>query len=426
MLAWSTAGLLGAFALAVPIGVALCLLGIVGVYVAGVPLSIVAQRMSFGLDNYSLVAVPLFLLMGNLMNATGITKRLFAFAEVMVGHWRGGLAQVNVLASLCFAGMSGSALADAAGLGTVEIRAMREAGYKPGYAAAITAASSTIGPVFPPSITAVLYAYIANVSVGRMFLAGVIPAIMMTVALMIVVRLQAAGGALPSRPRATGRERRSATVNAILALITPILLIGGMRSGLFTPTEVAGVAVLYSVLLGIIYREVRWRDMVETCRATVITTGAIMIIVAGANVFAWILARQEVPQGLTELVLRLGLAPWQLLLILNIALLILGMLIDTAGILILVTPVVVPALASAGIDPVHFGVVMIVNMMIGLLTPPVGLALFVVSDIAKVPFATVARATLPYVGALIIVLLLITYIPQLVLFLPDLVFGVSK
>ena len=426
MLIWSTVGLLAAFSIAVPIGVALCMIGIAGVYFAGVPMSIVVQRMAFGLDNYSLVAVPLFLLMGNLMNATGITTRLFAFAEVMVGHWRGGLAQVNVLSSLCFAGMSGSALADAAGLGTVEIKAMRAAGYTPGYAAAITAASSSIGPVFPPSITAVLYAFIADVSVGRMFLAGVIPAILMTVALMIVVRLQAASGHLPSRPKATGRERRTGAVNALLALLTPVLLIGGMRSGLFTPTEVAGVAVMYAVFLGIIYREVRWRDMLEACRATVLTTGAIMIIVAGANVFAWILAREQVPQGLTDVVLHLGLAPWQLLLILNGALLVLGMLIDTAGILILVTPVIVPALSAVGIDPVHFGIVMIVNMMIGLLTPPVGLALFVVSGIAKVPFAEVARAVLPYVGALFVVLMLVTFIPQIALFLPDLVFGVAK
>jgi tripartite ATP-independent transporter DctM subunit len=307
----------------------------------------------------------------------------------------------------------------------VEIKAMRNAGYKPGYAAAITAASSTIGPVFPPSITAVLYAFIADVSVGRMFLAGVIPAILMTVALMIVVRIQASRGTLPSRPRANGEARRKATTRALLALLTPILLIGGMRTGLFTPTEVAGVAVLYAVLLGVIYREVRWGDMLEACRATVITTGAIMIIVAGANVFAWILAREQVPQGLAELVLHLGLAPWQLLIILNGALLILGMVIDSAGILILVTPVIVPALAAAGIDPVHFGVVMIVNMMIGLLTPPVGLALFVVSGIARVPFAEVARAVLPYVAVLLVVLAIITFIPEVVLFLPDLVFGAS-
>lgn len=425
MLLWSTFGLLAAFSIAVPIGVALCIVGVAAIYFAGVPMSIVAQRMAFGLDNYSLVAVPLFLLMGNLMNATGITTRLFAFAEVMVGHWRGGLAQVNVLSSLCFAGMSGSALADAAGLGTVEIKAMRNAGYKPGYAAAITAASSTIGPVFPPSITAVLYAFIADVSVGRMFLAGVIPAILMTVALMAMVRIQASRGTLPSRPRADGEARRKATTRALAALLTPILLIGGMRTGLFTPTEVAGVAVLYAVLLGVIYREVRWRDMLEACRATVVTTGAIMIIVAGANVFAWILAREQVPQGLAELVLHLGLEPWQLLIILNGALLVLGMVIDSAGILILVTPVIVPALAAAGIDPVHFGVVMIVNMMIGLLTPPVGLALFVVSGIAKVPFAEVARAVLPYVAVLLVVLAIITFVPEVVLFLPDLVFGAS-
>lgn len=417
-------GLLGFLLAGLPVAGTLLLVGLIGVWWAGVPLSIVSQRMAFGLDSFTLIAIPLFLLMGNLMNATGVTKRVFIVAAVFVGHWKAGLAQVNALASVMFSGMSGSALADAAGLGAVEIRAMREAGYRPAYAAAITAASATVGPVIPPSIAAVLYAFIADVSVGRMFLAGVVPGLLMTVALMVTIRLRASSSGMPVLPRASGREKGSALIAALPAIAAPFLLIGGMRSGVFTPTELAAVGVVYALLLGVLYRrETRLADIWEALRMTAITSSAVLLIVAAAHVFAWILAREQIPQSITREILALGMSPLMLLLIVNLMLLVLGMLLDTTGILILVTPVAVPAVVAVGIDPVHFGVVMIVNMCIGLITPPLGMALFVVADIARVPVAQVARECLPYVGALLLVLAIITFFPELVLYLPNLVFG---
>ena len=344
-------GLLGFLLAGLPVAGTLLLVGLIGVWWAGVPLSIVSQRMAFGLDSFTLIAIPLFLLMGNLMNATGVTKRVFIVAAVFVGHWKAGLAQVNALASVVFSGMSGSALADAAGLGSVEIRAMREAGYRPAYAAAITAASATVGPVIPPSIAAVLYAFIADVSVGRMFLAGVVPGLLMTIALMVTIRLRASSSGMPVLPRASGREKGIALIAALPAIAAPFLLIGGMRSGVFTPTELAAVGVVYALLLGVLYRrETRLTDIWEALRMTAITSSAVLLIVAAAHVFAWILAREQIPQSITREILALGMSPLMLLLIVNLMLLVLGMLLDTTGILILVTPVAVPAVVAVGID----------------------------------------------------------------------------
>ncbi len=420
-------GLLAMFGLGVPIAVAMLICAAAGVWLSGVPLGIVVQRMSFGLDSFTLLAIPLFLLMGNLMNATGVTHRIFGFATAMVGHWRAGLCQVNILGSVVFSGMSGSALADAAGMGAIEIRAMVAAGYRPAYAAAMSAVSATLGPVIPPSIAAVLYAFIADVSIGRMFVAGIVPGLIMAAVMMTIVHVKAGHIDYPRHPRATWPERGRTTMSALPALLAPVLLIGGMRTGIFTPTEVAAAGVLYAVLLGLLYhRETDKRALLEACRDTALSTGAIMLIVAAAHAFAWILARERIPQELTQAVVELGLTQWQLLLIINIVLLLLGMVLDTTGIMILVTPVIVPAIVKLGIDPVHFGTVMIVNMMIGLLTPPVGMALFVVSDLAKVPVAAVARECFPFVLGLIAVLMVLTYVPELTLWLPDLVYGKAK
>ncbi len=419
-------GLLALLCLGMPVAASLLIVAAAGVLLAAVPLSIVAERLAFGLDNFTLIAIPMFLLMGNLMNASGITQRIFDFAVAMVGHWRGGLAQVNILGSMVFSGMSGSALADAAGLGTVEIRAMVQKGYTPAFAAAITAASATVGPVIPPSTVAVLYAYIADVSVGRMFVAGVIPGLMMVAVQMLIVHWRGLKIVGQSFPRAGTAERIATTWRALPALVCPFILMGGMRVGVFTPTELAAVGVAYALVLALVYHAETSREgMVAAFRDTALSTGSIMLIVAAANVFAWILARERIPQAVTEAVLAMGVEPWMLLILLNLLLLLLGMVLDTAGILILVTPVVVPAVVAVGIDPVHFGMVMIVNMMIGLLTPPVGMALFIVSDIAKVPLTAVVREVLPFIGGFLVVLALITFIPELVLILPDLVYGAA-
>lgn len=410
-----------------PVAASLLVVSIGGIIFAGVPLNVVGQRIAFGIDSFTLIAIPMFLLMGNLMNASGVTQRIFDFSVAMVGHWRAGLAQVNIIGSLIFSGMSGSALADAAGLGTVEIRAMTLKGYSPAFAAAITAASATIGPVIPPSTVAVLYAFIADVSIGRMFLAGIIPGLLMTFVLMAIVHWRGKSLVLPEYVKASWNERGRATWKALPALLVPVGLIGGMRTGIFTATEVAAVGALYAlVLAAAYYKQTKLSEMVGAFRDTALSTGGIMIIVASANVFAWILARERIPQDVATAVVAMGLSPIVLLLFLNVVILLLGMILDASAILILVTPVIVPALAAVGIDPVHFGMVMIVNMMIGMIHPPIGMALFIVSNIAKAPVMQVALECVPYIIGFLIILLLITFIPQLVLWLPDLVYGPAK
>jgi tripartite ATP-independent transporter DctM subunit len=408
----------------VPVAVSMLLVGLSGILIAHVPLDIMGQRMAFGIDSFTLIALPMFLLMGNLMNASGVTQRIFDFALAMVGHWRAGLAQVNVLGSMVFAGMSGSALADAAGLGTVEIRAMTLKGYTPAFSAAVTAVSATVGPVIPPSTVAVLFAYIADVSVGRLFLAGVTPGILMVAVQMVIVHWRGKNMDLPKYAKASAKERVHATWVALPALVVPFAMIIGMYTGVFTATEVSAVGALYAlVLAGFYHRSVVRSELISSFRDAALSTGGIMLIVASANVFAWILARERIPQEITESVIRMGLQPWQLLLLLNVLLLLLGMILDTAGMLILVTPVVMPAIHAMGIDPVHFGMVMIVNMMIGLIHPPVGMALFIVSNLSGASIMSVARECIPFIIGFIAVLLLITYIPSLVLWLPDLVYG---
>ena len=332
-----------------PVAASLLVVSIGGILIAGVPLNIIGQRIAFGIDSFTLIAIPLFLLMGNLMNASGVTQRIFDFSVAMVGHWRAGLAQSNIIGSLIFSGMSGSALADAGGLGTVEIRAMTLKGYSPAFAAAITAASATIGPVIPPSTVAVLYAFIADVSIGRMFLAGVIPGLMMTFVLMAIVHWRGKSLVLPEFVKASWNERGRATWKALPALLVPVGLIGGMRTGIFTATEVAAVGALYALLLAAVYyKQTKLSEMVGAFRDTALSTGGIMIIVASANVFAWILARERIPQDVATAVVAMGLSPIVLLLFLNVVILLLGMILDASAILILVTPVIVPAIAAVG------------------------------------------------------------------------------
>ena len=417
-------GLILLLAAGIPVAVSMLLVGITGIVIAGVPLDILGQRMAFGIDSFALIALPMFLLMGNLMNASGVTQRIFDFALAMVGHWKAGLAQVNVLGSMVFAGMSGSALADAAGLGSVEILAMTRKGYTPAFSAAVTAVSATVGPVIPPSTVAVLFAYIADVSVGRLFLAGVVPGLMMVAIQMVIIQRKGKSMVLPEYERATTRQRLRATWLALPALIVPFAMITGMYTGVFTATEVSAVGALYALVLAACYRQTTSRsELLAAFRDTALSTGGIMLIVASANVFAWILARERIPQEITKSVIDLGLTNWQLLLLLNVMLLLLGMILDSAGMLILVTPVIMPAILAVGIDPVHFGTVMIVNMMIGLIHPPVGMALFIVSSLSGASIMSIAKECIPFIVGFLVVLMLITYIPSLVLWLPDLVYG---
>jgi len=380
-----------------------------------------AQRLVAGVDSYTLLAVPFFIFSGNLMNATGITDRIFTFAKTCVGHIPGGLGHVNVLASLLFSGMSGSAHADAGGLGQIEIQAMREEGFDDGFSGAITAASSVVGPLMPPSIPLVIYGAIASVSVGKLFLGGVFPAILVSVSLMIYVYFYAKKRHYKTYPKSTFSERWNAFVKAFPALLTPIIIIGGIFSGIFTPTEAAAVTSFYALILGIfVYKTFSLSVMRKVFKDTLSNAAVIGFLTAAISLMGYVLAREQIPQKIAMFFLRYTSNPIVFLLAVDLLLVILGCVIETMAIQLLVIPMLVPVAIALGIDSVHFGVVVTMNMMIGILTPPMGVSLFVVSKISGIPFKTLAKSILPMFIPLTIVLLLLIFFPQIVMFLPNL------
>jgi tripartite ATP-independent transporter DctM subunit len=356
------------------------------------------------------------------MNTGGMTVRIFGAAQLFVGRIRGGLGHVNVIASMLFSGMSGSAVADAAGLGIVEVKAMREAGYTPRFAATITAVSSTIGPIIPPSIPLVIYGSLANVSIGALFLAGIVPGILMGLALMAMIALVARRRQLPvleQRPR--GAEARRVFLGALPALLMPVLVVGGILGGVVTPTEAAVVASAYALLLGAgLYRELRLADLPEVLWISGRQTVQVMFIIAAAAPFGWVLIQQQIPNAVIESLFALSSEPWIILLVVNLILLVLGMFIEGVAVIIIAFPVLLPTMLHIGVDPVHFGIIMVLNLMIGLVTPPVGLCLFAVSSVSGVAIGEMVREMWPYVLALVAVLLLVTFVPEVVLWLPHL------
>ncbi len=406
----------------VPIAVALGFVAIATMWYAVGPelLTIFIQRIYAGTTSFPLLAIPFFILAGNLMNTGGTTQRIFDVAHLIIGRIRGGLAHVNVLASLLFAGMSGSAVADAAGLGVVEIKAMKEAGYKPRFAATLTAVSSTIGPILPPSIPFVIYGSLANVSVGALFLAGIVPGLLMGLGLMAVVAVIAKRKGLPrgeARPLTPVALRILAF--ALPALAMPFLVLGGIFGGIVTPTEAAVVAAAYAFILGrFFYRELAWSQLPEIVWESGRQTAQVMFIIAAAAPFGWVLIQQRIPNALLDAMFSLSSEPWVILLIVNAVILVLAMFIEGIAILIIAFPVLLPIMLQIGVDPVHFGVIIVLNIMIGLVTPPVGLCLYVVSSISNVSLSEITRELWPYLLALIAVLLLITYVPALSLWLP--------
>jgi tripartite ATP-independent transporter DctM subunit len=383
-------------------------------------LVILIQRMYAATTSFPLLAVPFFILAGNLMNTGGMTERIFAVAHLMVGKIRGGLGHVNVLASMLFAGMSGSAVADAAGLGVVEIRAMTKAGYSARFAATITAVSSTIGPIIPPSIPFVIYGSLANVSVGALFLAGLVPGVLMGLALMAIIAVVARRRNLPvAEARPPLPESWRILRAALPALAMPPLVLGGIFGGVVTPTEAAVVAAGYAFLLGrFFYGELRMAEVPEILWQSGRQTAQVMLIIAAAAPFGWVLIQQEIPNAVMATLFGLSSEPWVILLVINIVLLVLGMFIEGIAILIIAFPVLLPIMTQLGVDPVHFGVVVVLNIMIGLVTPPVGMCLYVVSEVGKVPIGEIVAEMWPYVIALIAVLMLVTYVPALSLWLP--------
>jgi C4-dicarboxylate transporter DctM subunit len=410
------------FASGLPVGFALgagC--AIYMMMVGTIDITIVAQRMVFGIDSFLLLSVPFFILAAEIMNTTGTTRRIFNFAHALVGHIPGGLAHVNVVNSMVFAGMSGSAIADAAGVGMMEVEAMEHAGYPRSFAAAVSAATSTVGPIIPPSIPMVIYGSMAQVSVGALFLGGAIPGVLMGLAMMGVVYVQALRRGFPREARVTLRGFFAALAAGIPPLLAPGILLGGIYTGFFTPTEAAAVAVLYALILGMVfYREMKPRDLPRLLLRVVENTAMIMFIVTTASVFGWILAREQIPQTIAATFLAITRNPVLMLLILNVLFLVLGMFMETLAVMLIFFPIVVPIVQTVGIDPVHFGVVVVLNLMIGLLTPPFGMLLFLMSGLTKLPMAVILRELVPYIGILVACLLLITLIPQIVLFLPNL------
>ena len=392
-----------------------------------IPLVVVAQRVTVGVDSFVLLAIPFFFLAGELMNQGGITRRLVDLAQSLVGGIRGGLGHVTVVTNMIMAGMSGSSVADAAGTGAVLIPAMERAGYPKIFSAALVGAASTIGPVIPPSIPFVVYGGITGVSVGRLFLGGVVPGVLMGFFLMGAVYVVAQRRGYRAEGWLTLSEALRNIWRAIPVMLFPVIILGGIFSGVVTPTEAAVVAVVYAVFLSVLfYRELRLGGLVKVLTIVAGNTAKITFIIASASLYGWLLAREGVPQLFTNFFLSISQEPWVILLMVNILLLILGCLMETTAILVIMTPVLMDLITKVGIDPVHFGVVLTLNLMIGLLTPPVGMVLYAVSSVAKIPLWELAAELKWYIVALIVALGIITYIPSLVTWVPNLIMGPGR
>jgi len=390
-------------------------------------LCMVPARMYSSTTGFPLLAIPFFILVGNLMNTGGMTNRIFRFAQSMVGHIQGGLGHVNVVNSMIFAGMSGAAVADAAGIGMVELEAMTKAGFDRRFSAAVTAASSTIGPVIPPSIPFVIFGSITGTSVGRLFLGGFIPGFIMGIGMMITVYILSGRRGYPREKRATLRQFLSHAINAWSAMLCPLIIIGGIMLGIFTPTEASVVAVIYALIVTIlIYKEITIRDLPRILWESLEHTIRVMFIISAAGIFGWLLIHQKVPDTVVNSLIALSQNPWVILLIINIILLVLGCFMEGISVMLLTIPVFMPLVTKIGIDPVHFGVVMTLNLMVGLLTPPVGMVLYAVSSVGKVPLWELASELKWYIVAIMVSLGLITYIPGLVTWLPNLLMGTTQ
>lgn len=380
----------------------------------GMSLRLAAQ----GVNSWPLLAIPLFVLVGVTANRAGIADRLFDFALALLGRVRGSLGYVNIGVSVGFSWMSGSALADAAGLGAVEVPAMRKQGYPRNFSVGLSAASSVIAPIMPPSIPAIVYASVATVSVGALFAASVVPAFLIAAALALVVFLWARKRDELRTERFSWPKVVRTFLHAAAAMLTPVVIIGGILGGLFTPTEAAAVGALYMIVLGFVYRKVRVRDLVGIFRDTVMTSGSITIILAASALLGWILAREQVPQTVAEAMLSFTDNKVVFLLLVNVILLLLGMIIEPTSALVLSVPILLPVAVQFGVDPVHFGVIVVLNLMIGLLTPPVGGVCYVMSSVTGTPVTEVFRGVMPFLVPLLAALLLVTFVPELVMWLP--------
>jgi tripartite ATP-independent transporter DctM subunit len=407
----------------VPIAIALAASSILYIALAGtVPQIAVIHRMVNGVDSFPLLAIPFFIMAGNLMNTAGITERIYEFAKACVGWLHGGLGQVNVAGSVIFAGMSGTAVADAGGLGTIEIKAMRDHGYDVKFAVGLTAASSTIGPIIPPSLPLVVFGVVASTSIGQLFVAGIVPGLVMAAILMVTVALFAWRRGYPRDAVFRVAAIWSTGKRALLPLMTPVIIIGGMTFGLFTPTEAAIAACAYALLLGLFYGSLGWRQLLRVSFDTIETTAVVLFIVAGAAIFGWVLTTTRVTEAFASGLLSITQDPIMILILLNVLLLVVGCFMETIAAITILTPVLLPITNQVGIDPVHFGIIMVLNLMIGLLTPPVGMVLYVLARVAGISFEDCVRAVAPFLIPLVLALALVTFVPWVTLWLPTLLY----
>jgi C4-dicarboxylate transporter DctM subunit len=385
-----------------------------------IPLTVVAQRMFTGADSFPLMAIPFFMLAGELMESGGISRRLVDFAHSIVGFVYGGLAMVAVVAAMFFAGISGAAAADTAAVGSVSIPAMIRKGYARGFAAAVQASGGSIGVIIPPSIPMIIYGVVAGVSIGKMFLGGFIPGALIGLSLMAVSFFKAKRYRYPKDPFVGIGHIGRTFFGAVWALLMPVIILGGILGGVFTPTEAAVIATIYAVAVGfLIYRELRIKDLPRILARAAVSTSTVMLLIATANVFGWLLTAGRIPQNVTAYMLTLTDSQAVLYTLILAALLVIGTFMETSASIIILTPVFLPVIEQFGIDPVHFGVVMVVALAIGMLTPPLGICLFIACNIARIPMTEILKYITPFLAVMIGVLLLITYLPGIVMFIPN-------
>lgn len=421
--------LFGSFMILLLVGVpiAYCLIGssLIWILANDYPVMMVAQRMVAGVNKFSLLAMVYFVLAGAVMNSAGVTERIFNFAGKLVGHLRGGLAHANILASVIFSGMSGSAVADTGGLGAIELKAMRDAGYDEDFSLAVTGASSCIGPIIPPSVPGVVYCVAAEVSVGRLFAGGFIPGILMAVSMGILSYFISVRLGYKPQPRASLKEIWQSFLKAFLSVMTPVIIIGGIFAGIITPAEAGVSAVAYAVFLGVLYGNINWSTLRSIISKSLNTSASILLIIAGSSIFGWILTASNVPQTIAANFVANVDNPIVVLLIMNFILLVVGCFMETAAAILLLVPIFVPIATAYGINLVHLGLIMVLNLMIGLLTPPVGLVLFVLASVGNTTLERIVKAIWPFMICIGVVLLLVTFFEPLVTWLPNLIYGIE-
>lgn len=408
--------------LGVPVSFVLGIASLIAlVLIGGYPLQVVVQRMFTAVDSFALMAIPFFMLAGGLMDKGGITKRIVDFANALVGFLRGGLAHIAIVSGVALAGISGSAVADTAAIGAILVPEMTKRGYDRDFSAAMIAAAGIIGPIIPPSIPMIVYGVIAQVSIGDLFMAGIVPGLLIGTGLMAVAYYVAIKRNYPTEERLSNAERWRRFKDAVWALLMPLIIIVGIRGGIFTPTEGGVVASVYGLIVGMfVYKELKPRDLPKILGEAVISTASVSFLIATASLFSWILGSERIPQAIAAFFLSISTNKYVILFLINILLLIVGMFLDVAPAIILLMPVLLPLVSSLGVDLVHFGLIVTLNLAIGLLTPPVGTALYVACNIAKVSLVDISKAVLRFIAVILLVLFLVTYVPGITMWVPHL------